>query len=66
MPIIRPKLWPTALTLTPGDFYSKSNGFFTGSEGRLPPKINLMGSICFEIFGHTDTYSENKWGEGYQ
>ncbi len=37
-------------TLNPGPFFSKSNLFFLGSQGRLPPKMKLIGCILFVIF----------------
>ena len=34
-------------TLTPGRFFSKSNGFLLGSDRRPPPKMKLIASIFF-------------------
>ncbi len=34
-------------TRTPGRFFSTSNGFLPGSEGRPWPKLKLIGSIFF-------------------
>ena len=42
-----PNFDPLSPILTPGRFFSKSNGFLPGSEGRLPPKIKFIGSIFF-------------------
>ena len=39
-----PNFDPHTPTLTPGRFFSKSNGFLPGSEGRPPPKMKLIGS----------------------
>ncbi len=44
-------------TLTPGRFFSKLNGFLPGSQGRLPPKMELIGWIFFDIF-LTDTHAD--------
>ncbi len=32
-----------------GRFFSKSNNLIPGSEGRYPPKIQLLASIVFEL-----------------
>ena len=34
---------PPTPTLTPADFFSKSDRFFPASQGRLPPKIKMIG-----------------------
>ncbi len=42
------------------DFFSKSNGFVPGSEGRLPPKMKLIGSVFFLNILLTDTQTQSK------
>ncbi len=48
--------WPSRASRTLGLFFSKSNGFLPGSQGRLPPKMNFIGSIYYLRYfvnGHT-------------
>ncbi len=48
--LVRPKILtppPPRHTLTPWGNFSKSNGFLLRSEGRPPPKIELIGLIIF-------------------